>query len=233
MNFLTIIPARSGSKEIKNKNISSFNDKPLIYWTIKSAKECHYIKDIVVSTDSKKIKKIAEKYKCYVPFLREKNLAKPSSLMIDVVNNVVNKVDLKRKKYDAVIILQPTSPLRTADHISKACKIFEKNNSDSLVSVCKIHHNHNPEDIYTLNGNFLKKYSNKIIKTTPLRQKKKIYYGKNGAAIYITKINRINKYILGGKTSYLIRDKFVSIDIDDLNDFKLAELLHKITIKRK
>jgi CMP-N,N'-diacetyllegionaminic acid synthase len=225
MNFLTIIPARGGSKGLKNKNILNFNGKPLIHWTLKAAKKSKYINDIIVSTDSKKIAKICEKNNCKINSLRPNNLSKSSTLMSDVIDYELEKIDIKKKKYDALILLQPTSPLRTHLDINKACELFIKNKSDSLVTVNKLKHICNPDSLFFIKKNLLKRVSKK--KIVPIRQKKNTYYHANGAAIYITKMNKIKNFIIGGKMSYLLMKDKGSIDIDNHYDFKLAELIMK------
>lgn len=225
MNFLTIIPARGGSKNLKNKNILNFNGKPLIHWTLRAAKKSKYINDIIVSTDSKKIAKICEKNNCKINSLRPNNLSKSSTLMSDVIDYELGKIDIKKKKYDALILLQPTSPLRTHLDINKACELFIKNKSDSLVTVNKLKHICNPDSLFFIKKNLLKRVSKK--KIVPIRQKKNTYYHANGAAVYITKMNKIKNFIIGGKMSYLLMKDKGSIDIDNLYDFKLAELIMK------
>ena len=232
MKFVTIIPARSGSVNLKNKNILKFNAKPLIYWSIKAAKDSKIVKDVFVSTNSTKIAKISKKYGCKVPFLRKKDLASSNSIMKDVIVDTLNNLNaFKEKKYDAVILLQPTSPLRSGKDIDKACNIFIKKKPDSLVSVCKLHHCFNPEQLYIQKKGYLKKISRK--KTIELRQKKKKYYAHNGAAIYITNIKKIKKFIIGGKIASYQMEKYYSYDIDDKEDFKIAELIHKNLKKLK
>ena len=112
MKYLAIIPARKGSKRIKNKNIKRFNREPLINWTIRSALKSKCFDKIFVSTDSVKIQKIAKKFKLECPYLRKASLAKDNSSSHDVIKDVVNYY---KKNYvpDAIVLLQPTSPLRT------------------------------------------------------------------------------------------------------------------------
>lgn len=224
MNFLAIIPARGGSRELKNKNILKFDGKPLIYWTVRSAQKSKFIKNIIISTDSKKIAKICKKLKCDVPVLRPKKISSSRTLMLEVIKYELNRVKLK-DKYDAVILLQPTSPLRTSKDIDRACKTFIRNKADSLVSISKLKHIHNPDSLFKKTKNFLTKASKK--KIMPIRQKKTQYYYANGAAIYITKMNKADKFIIGGKICYLLMSEKNSIDIDNLYDFKLAELIKR------
>ena len=228
MRFLAIIPARKGSKGIKNKNFKLFNGKPLVYWTIKSAKKSKYLNKILVSTDSSIIKNFSLKMKIYCPFLRPKNLSTDKTTANKVIVHALNFLKQENNYVpDAVVYLQPTSPLREAKDIDNACKIFNYIRPDSLVSVVKIHHNLNPSRVYSKSKkNFLKKISRKKEKIA-LRQNTKSYYGNNGASIYITSIKKINEFITGGKLIGYEMSKLKSIDIDEIDDFKLAEVIQK------
>lgn len=116
--------------------------------------------------------------------------------------------------------------MREFSDIKKCCKIFKKFKPDSLVSILKIGHNYNPENLYTMQKNNLIPRAKKKTKLLQ-RQHNKFYYARNGASIYITKIDKIKKYILGGKIKGYLMSKFKSIDINDKNDFNLAEVLQK------
>lgn len=113
MKILAIIPARKGSKGLKDKNIKDFCGKPLICWTIQSAIKCKFIDKVIVSTDSKKIKDISIKYGAEVPFFRPKKYSDDKAKTLDAVNYTVKKLE-KDKSYfaDYIVTLQPTSPLR-------------------------------------------------------------------------------------------------------------------------
>lgn len=227
MKFLAIIPARKGSKGIKNKNFKLFNGKPLIYWTLKAAKKSKYLDKVIVSTDSKKIQKFCLSNNVLSPFIRPKKIshgkAKAHDVIIHAIKFLKNKLNYTP---DAIVYLQPTSPLRETIDINNCCAMYKKYNPDSLVSIVKLHHNFNPEEVYRV------KKSNKLIKfkkkkSIPLRQTKKNYYGKNGAAISITNIKKINKFVDGGNLIGYEMNKLKSIDIDELDDFNLAEVIQK------
>lgn len=227
MKFLAIIPARSGSKGIKDKNITNFFHKPLIYWTIQSAKKCKLIDKVIVSTDSKKIKDISIKYGAEVPFLRPKRYSGDEAKTLDAINYTVKKLE-KDKNYfaDYIITLQPTSPLRKKKNIEEAINmILNDKKADSLVSCVNVPHMFLPESLMKLHGKYLRNYSNKNKRTR--RQDKKKLIARNGAAIYITKNKNINKYILGGKILPYFMDYKNSIDIDTKEDLEIARLFKK------
>jgi len=116
--ILAIIPARGGSKRLPNKNILPMGSKPLIAWSIESAKESKYVDDVIVSTDSQAIYDVAQKYGAHTPFIRPLELAQDDTRSIDVVIHALEF--FKKEKYDYVILLQPTSPLREASDIDGA-----------------------------------------------------------------------------------------------------------------
>tara|TARA_B100001063_G_C16650072_1_gene495473 strand:- start:99 stop:824 length:726 start_codon:yes stop_codon:yes gene_type:complete len=225
-----IIPARGGSKGIKNKNIKLLCNKPLINYTIEEALKSKYLDKIILSTDDKKIAQITNKFGITVPFMRPKKLAKDNSPMLPVIKHLLNKLE-KDYSYDPeiIILLQPTSPLRTVKHINEAIKKFLKSKSDSLVSVTKLPHNMNPYSIMKLerNGN-LKKFL-KYDEKKNLRQLKPIFYARNGAAIYITTKKTIFKKnsFFGDTILPYFMSKIDSIDIDDQLDWIFAETIIK------
>ena len=135
--ILAIIPCRSGSKAIKNKNILNIFGKPLIYYSIFFAKKCGFIDKIIVSTDSQKYKKIVEQYGVKVPFLRPKKISKDSSLDIDMFKHTIEWLK-NNENYipDLIVHLRPTTPLRKIKTLKKAINIMTKNkNLDSLRSI--------------------------------------------------------------------------------------------------
>ena len=227
--ILAIIPARSGSQGIKNKNIKILKNKPLLYFTVKASKNSKYLDRIVLSTDSNMIAKIGIKLGIEVPFIRPKKLAKNQTPMIPVIKNVLEKLQ-KIENYvpDIIIILQPTSPLRNSNHIDEAIEMFLKNKPDSLVSVSEIPHTMSPFSAMKLKKNgklsFFKKYNEK----NNLRQKKPLFYSRNGAIYIFTRECLLKNNSLFGKNilAYLM-SKNNSIDIDDSVDWFIAEQLIK------
>ena len=217
MFVLAIIPARAGSKGIKNKNLKKIKGKTLIEYTISEAKRSKLINDVYVSTDSDKIINIAKKNK--INFIkRPKEISKDHSKTIDAIKHLIRFYEKKFNFLpDYIIILQPTSPLRKSYHIDEALnKIFRDKSSDSLVSCIKIKHNCNPESLMQIdkNGNLV--FKKKLLR----RQDKKQYYARNGAAIYITKRPIYFNKIFGKKTIPYVMDKNSSLDIDDTEDLK-------------
>lgn len=216
MKYLGVIPARSGSKGIKNKNKKLLKGKPLIQYSIEAALNSK-IDSIVVSTDDEEIIEIAHLYNLTV-IKRPSKLAQDDTPTLPVLQHALAEVN---EAFDAVITLQPTSPLRTSHHINKAIELFEsKDNADSLVSVVKVPHNMIPESIMKKDGDFLIDYQSSNLFN---RQKKPIYYARNGAAIYITKVNRLDFEVFGGNIVPFEMSSLESFDIDEEDDWTIVE----------
>ncbi|MCF2700356.1 acylneuraminate cytidylyltransferase family protein [Fusobacterium mortiferum] len=222
---LAIIPARSGSKGIKNKNIKELNEKPLISYTIEVARESEIFEDIVVSTDSEKYAEISKEYGAIVPFLREEKLSSDTASSLDVILDVLEKMEKLGKRYETLVLLQPTSPLRTVENLKEAYNLYLKNKANAVVSVCEMEHSPLWSNILPIDNKmdgFLKKIGNKN------RQQLEKYYRINGA-IYIANIEYFKRYKdFYYKNSYAyIMSRENSIDIDEEIDFKIAEFLMK------
>ena len=219
--ILCLIPARGGSKEIKNKNLLPLKSKPLIYWSIKLAKKIKFFDRVVVSTDSLKIKSVAEKFGAEVPFIRPKKISKSQTPMIDVINHCILFYKKKNIKFDAITLFQPTSPFRKKKTVENSIKKFFKNKLDTLFSVERIKHNHNPYYLFS-DKKELKKRIKKFRKK-PIRQKEKKYYGMDGGAIFMFKSQYKLKRIFGNKFDFVKVSKFEAIDIDTKEDLNLAK----------
>ena len=218
--YTCYIFARGGSKGIKNKNIVKINGKPLIYFTIKEALKSRFIKRIVVSTDSPKIKKISSKYKTDI-ILRPAKISGDKSPELyawkHAIQNDLNSED------EIFISLPATSPLRSVKDIDKAILKFKKSNFDILIGITPSQRNP-----YL---NMVKK----IGKNIKIVIDRKNYYRRQDVpkvydittAIYIAKKRYFlnTKEILKGKVGYIEIPKERSLDIDDMYDLKLAKIL--------
>jgi CMP-N,N'-diacetyllegionaminic acid synthase len=226
--FLAIIPARGGSKGIPRKNITIINGKPLIQYTIDEAKNSKYLDRIIVSTDDKEIAEIAKRCGAEVPFLRPKELASDHAKTIDALIHAVTELEKRGIKYDFVVLLQPTQPLRKSWHIDEAIQEIVETNEESLVSVSKV--KEHPILMRTI-GEDGKVKKLLEISSTVRRQDFPTFYKVNGA-IYINKINENftkNTSLNDNKLAYLM-DKKYDLDIDepiDLEFFKLILQLNK------
>jgi CMP-N,N'-diacetyllegionaminic acid synthase len=224
-SFLAIIPARKGSKRLPNKNILPLGHKPLINWTIEAAINSHLFETVIVSTDSEEIAEIANKAGAEIPFIRPLHLANDAASSIDVVIHAINHYKTQGKNFDYIVLLQPTSPLRTSTDITDAIKVLEEKEANSVISVCEM--DHSPLWSNTLpSDNSLKNFLKPEIQGKR-SQDLKTYYRLNGA-IYICKTEALlmdQSFITKDKSYGFIMDKNKSVDIDSELDFKFAEFL--------
>lgn len=221
--IMAIIPARAGSKGIKDKNIIDFCGHPLIAHSIMQAKNSKYIDEVYVSTDGEKISDISKNYGASVPFLRPDELATDTSPTHEALIDMIEKLERIYKKYDHILLLQPTSPLRTTSDIDNAIEKYFQTNSTSLVSVKELQDS--LELIYKDENNRLKKYLPND--TSTRRQDFKTYYVLNGA-IYIisTAIYKEQKTFITDDTGYYLMNAKSSVDIDEPLDLEIARVLY-------
>ena len=218
---LGLIPARGGTKGLPRKNIRLLAGRPLIFWTINAALKSKYIDSVVVSTEDHEIADISIKYGAEVPFFRPKKLSQDKSLRNDVILHALKSV----KGFDYVVLLQPTSPLRTTESIDQAFKGFIESGAKSCVSVTEQHPS--PEWIFKISEK-KRIYSNENNFILQNRQDLPKYYALNGA-IYITSVNHFLNYegndpFVCDDTFPYIMNKANSIDIDDEIDFSICSV---------
>lgn len=223
---IAIIPARSGSKGLKDKNIKHFNGKPLLAYSIEAAVQSGMFEVVMVSTDSEVYATIAKEYGAEVPYLRSEKLASDTASTWDVVLDILAWYRERGKEFESVFLLQPTSPLRTAKDIQNAFALFEEKGANAVVGVCET--DHSPLWTNTLpNDLSMTSFIRDEVKNRP-RQELDQYYRINGAvylvrARYLEQCNSIYDF---GCFAFLM-DKKMSIDIDDEYDFVVAEAAGK------
>ncbi len=202
MKIIGVIPARGGSKGLKNKNLKIIKNKPLIYWSIKSAKESKLFNEFFVSTENEKIKNIALKYGSKV-IDRPKNLSKDTSKTIDVLKHAI-----KITKADIIVCIQPTSPNRPKRIIDKCLKIYFQKKVDTLATG-RIIHNYE-----------WGKYNNIS------RQKLKGWFWDDGSIYIFNAKDLLNNKWVGKKVyKYILEKKFNVLEIDDKDDFEIIKKL--------
>ena len=223
--FLAIIPARGGSKGIPNKNIMDICGKPLIAYTIEAGKKSKYIDEIVVSTDSHIIKEVAVQYGAKVPFLRPELLSDDSAKSIDLVLHAIDFYMSYNTYFDYVILLQPTSPLRTYAQIDEAIEKLMQSNGNSLVSVREA--DENPVLMRSIADGKLKEVIS-FQGPNLRRQDLPTFYIFNGA-LYINSIDMLvhKKSFIDEDTIPYVMSKESSVDIDTKLDAKLVEFIIK------
>ena len=225
MNMIAIIPARSGSKGVEDKNIRELCGKPLMAYTIEAAIKSGMFAEVMVSTDSEKYAEIAKKYGAKVPFLRNQETASDTASSWDVVYEVLKRYEVMGKEYEFFMLLQPTSPLRNENDIQGAVFEFKKKNANTIVSVCETEHspiyaNVLPDSLSM--DDFFGNYK------WARRQDLPKYYRLNGA-IYMSNTAFFMKYmdIYKDKCFAYIMDNTRSIDIDTELDYLYTETILK------
>ena len=216
--FLAIIPARGGSKRLPRKNILDLCGKPLISYSIEAGLKSKYISKVIVSSDDNEILTISKE--CGAETInRPEYLANDTATTFDALEHTINSLE----KYDYIVLLQPTSPLRNEKHIDEAIELLNEKDADAIISVCETEHSPlwcNTLDEELNMSNFLpKEVLNKRSQDLPK------YYRINGA-IYICKTEELLKnksFFLKDKVFAYIMDKKDSVDIDEEIDFKLAQ----------
>ncbi|WP_216773282.1 cytidylyltransferase domain-containing protein [Metabacillus halosaccharovorans] len=224
VDVLVIIPARGGSKRLPRKNILPLINKPLIEYTINAAKNSKVVNRLMVSTDDEEIAKYATSAGAEVPALRPSHLAKDDSTSVDVCLHTLAEYQ-KNEGYepDIIVLLQPTSPLRTEKHIDEALEILETNNADSVISVCPVEYSPNTLINIKQDGSITPYFSKSIIKKL---QEEKFVCRLNGAIYAVkTEFLKKNKSFYSKNTFPYVMSPTSSIDIDTELDFQFASFL--------
>lgn len=226
LKILAIVPARGGSQGVPRKNIRILAGRPLIAYTINAALESKYHLRVVVSTDDESIAEIAKGIGAEVPFLRPSHLARNDTPMLPVLQHAMECLKKDGYRPDIIVVLQPTSPLRTSKHIDQAISILVNTGADSVVSVCEVEY-----------SPYWMKKIDQSGRVAPFLDTEKEYnrrqdlpkvYRLNGA-IFITRPDIImnEDRLLGDDTRAYIMEPEDSIDIDTEFDFRVAELIMK------
>jgi CMP-N,N'-diacetyllegionaminic acid synthase len=224
VRLIAVIPARGGSKGIPRKNIRQLCGRPLIAYSIEAARQSRAVDRTVVSTDDGEIAEVSRNLGAEVR-MRPAALSQDDTPTRAVLEHVIAELAAERCVADAVLTLQPTSPLRTAQHIDEAAALFAADeDADSLVSCVDVPHIFHPLSVMrrTPEG-YLEPFF--PMPQPHRRQDKQLVFARNGAAIYITRIARISEYVFGGRLIPYLMDAESSIDIDTLEDLRVAEQL--------
>jgi N-acylneuraminate cytidylyltransferase len=214
--LLAVITARGGSKGLPRKNVLLAGGKPLIAWTISAARDSESIDRVILSTDDEEIMQYAREWGCEVPFQRPAELANDTATSIDVVLHAVDQV----QGYEFVVLLQPTSPLRTAQDIDAAFSLLKSSGAPSCVSVCEA--DQSPYWMYRLTND--RKLQNLLPQSHGFTRRQDLppVYILNGA-IYIARVDWLRKtrsFVAEGCVAYPMT-KESSIDIDNAEDFEM------------
>ncbi len=231
MKILGIIPARGGSKGIPNKNRKLLGGIPLLHYTTTAAKGAKMLDEVVFTSEDDTLIGLAREQGISVPFKRPAHLATDTAGSLEVVQHAISFYENQGVFFDAICLLQVTTPFRDAKMIDAAIEKFKKSNCDSLISVQKVPHQFNPHWIFEETNGTLKIATGEreIIKR---RQELPDAYIRDGA-IYITKTETLMKYnsFFGNKTTFIETDASTYVNIDTMEDWEKAETILKLLKK--
>ena len=218
MDIVGIVPARGGSKGIPGKNLVPLGGRPLIAYTFDAATSSRTLTRVVLSTDSEAIAEAGRAHGIEVPFLRPARLAGDDTPMIDVLRHAVDSL---QPPADVIVLLQPTSPLRRADHIDGAVDLLLQSGADSVVSVTAVPHQFTP-------GSLMRVEAGRLVfdggPGATRRQDKPLWYARNGPAVVVTRAAVIRGgRLYGDHTRPFVMSREESIDIDEPLDLAFAE----------
>ena len=221
--ILGVIPARGGSKGIPNKNLYNLNGEPLISYTIESAKQSKYLARFIVSTDSEEIAQVAKQYSASVPFIRPAELATDKALSVDVMKHAVLEMEHRDgHKYEFLVMLQPTTPLRPVGLIDKVIEKLIKTGCDTVITMVDVEAYH-PARMYRIENDMLINIMDEHIPMRPRQELPSVYI--RSGDVYACKRNIIfekNSFI-GDDCRPVIIPSETAINIDAIKDVILAE----------
>ena len=221
-SFLAIIPARGGSKRLPRKNILDLNGKPLIAYSIEAGLKSNYIDKVIVSSDDTEILNISKDFGADI-IKRPDILASDTATSFDAIKHTIENSN----RYDYIVLLQPTSPLRTSINIDESIELLNEKDADAIISVCEM--DHSPLWSNILDKTLSMKGFLKDEVLNKRSQDLEKYYRLNGA-IYICRTDKLleeKSFFLKENSFGFIMDRESSVDIDERIDFKIAQLLLK------
>ena len=224
MKLLAVIPARGGSKGIPGKNIKVLGGRPLIAYSISSALEETALSRILVSTEDPEIASVACAFGAEVPFLRPAELAADTTPTLPVLQDILQKLKIEGEEYDALCLLQPTSPFRLKGFIGEAIQKFIASEADALVSVKKVPAEFNPHWVFEPGpGGFLQLATGEE-QIIPRRQDLPPAYYRDGS-LYLTRTSVILKQnsLYGKKIAWIENTSPWFVNLDTMKDWAEAE----------
>ncbi|MGO4906213.1 acylneuraminate cytidylyltransferase family protein [Flavobacterium sp. W20_MBD1_R3] len=228
MRILGIIPARGGSKGVPLKNSKLLNGKPLLAYTSEIALQSTYLTEVILSSDDLQIIEVAKQWGVHTPFIRPTELAQDTTPTIDVIIHALEWYEKQAVSFDAVCLLQVTSPFRTVQFLDAALEKFIVSGCDSLVSVQKVPHEYNPHWTFEVNAEGNLTVATGEEKIISRRQELPETYHRDGS-IYITKTEvLLHQHSLYGKSiSFIESSPELYVNIDTMADWEKAEQMIK------
>jgi len=231
MRVLGIVPARGGSKGVPGKNIRILCGKPLLQYTAEAAQAARLLSRVILSTDSEEIAKVGESCDLEVPFLRPPELAEDETPMLPVVQHAVRWMENQGERFDAICLLQPTNPMRRAEHIDDCIRLLQKTEADAVMTILPVPAEHNPHWVYFPNESGLLNLSTGEAAPIPRRQELPVAYHREGS-VYVTRRDVLmdkNSFYGERLAGYQI-DAELSVNIDRPQDWARAEGLLAVGI---
>jgi CMP-N,N'-diacetyllegionaminic acid synthase len=214
VNILGLIPARAGSR---GKNLWPLAGRPLLAWTVEAARASSTLTRVVVSTDSGEVAAVARDLGAEA-LARPPELARDETPSRDVVEHALRELG----GADVLVLLQPTSPLRRAEHIDEAVRLLLETDADSVLSVVEVPHQFRPVSLMALEHGRLVPL---VARPPARREDKPVVYARNGPAVLALRPDRLGGDLYGGDCRPYLMEPRDSVDVDEPTDLELAEWL--------
>jgi CMP-N-acetylneuraminic acid synthetase len=225
MTVVGVIPARGGSKGIPGKNVAQCAGRPLLAWTCDAARVARSLARVIVSTDDERIAEVARSLGVEVPFVRPGELAGDATPALPVLAHALDWLEASGTAVEALVLLQPTSPLRHAHDIDQAVALFRSEGADTVVSVVEVPHRFHPESVMRERGGVLAPYLEGT-ETVTHRQGLEPLFARNGPAVLVVGPRTVRAGRLYGPRTLGYRMAAAdSLDVDTEEDLRLADLL--------
>tara|TARA_R110002050_G_scaffold300567_1_gene470557 strand:- start:7364 stop:8062 length:699 start_codon:yes stop_codon:yes gene_type:complete len=226
LRILGLITARGGSKGIPGKNVKILGGQPLLSYVAKDGLSAKGIDRLILSTDDDSIAKVALAQGVEVPFMRPDYLAKDTTPSIEVVVHAIETLEAQGDYFDAVCLLQPTSPFKPIGFIDDCIEEFKKSQADCLISVQKVPHEFNPHWVFEENKHGQLNIATGESKLIPRRQELPTTFYRDGSVYVFIRDNPIvHKTLVHGNIAYKISDAKYYCNLDTLSDWERAERL--------
>jgi CMP-N,N'-diacetyllegionaminic acid synthase len=233
MRVLGIVPARGGSKGIPRKNLRLLGGKPLLAWTAEAALASVRLARVILSTDDPEIAAVGAACGLDVPFLRGPQLASDTAPTLPVVVDAVGRLERDGDHYDAVCLLQPTSPFRPAEDIDGCIELLESSGADSTVAVLPVPPEHNPHWVYFRDAAGFLRLSTGEPEPVPRRQDLPAAFYREGS-VYVTRrdVLMLRHSLYGDRVAPYVVERGPTVNLDTLEDWRRAEALVAVPATR-
>ncbi|MGH9852675.1 MAG: cytidylyltransferase domain-containing protein [Blastocatellia bacterium] len=226
MRILGLIPARGGSKGVRRKNIKLLCGKPLLYYTAKAALASQKLDRVILSTEDKEIAQVGRECGLEAPFFRPIELAQDDTPTLPVAQHAVRWMEENNERFDALCLIQPTSPLRSAEDIDACVELLELTNADAVATILPVPAEYNPHWVYFRDENSFLRLSTGEAAPTPRRQELPAAYHREGSVYVVRRdVLMVDDSFYGARfVGYEIPSER-SVNIDGPEDWERAEKL--------